>query len=89
MKIFLFQTVHELDSRAQVSFETAEPIAVEPGDVVTLRARVFEVRRQGGYRRSPTLATSQETVSERSAIILDVSEIHLVDVVDDQPGGEP
>lgn len=74
--IFLFQTVHQVDDRAQVWFETQRELPAATGDWVTLRARVFEVRRGGGYRRTG----EADPVSQREGFTLDIAEIFLVGI---------
>jgi len=70
----LLQTVREFDGMAQVWFEGTSGVVlpVNEGDVVTIRGRVYEVKRAGGYTRG-----GLDQVQRRDAFTLDLGEIFL------------
>jgi hypothetical protein len=69
----LIQTVREIDGMAQVWFEGSGGVVlpVNEGDAVTIRGRVYEVKRAGGYTRGV------DQVQRRDAFTLDLGEIFL------------
>jgi hypothetical protein len=74
----LIQTVREIDGMAQVWFEGTSGVVlpVKEGDVVTIRGRVYEVKRAGGYTRGG-LRPGADQVQRRDAFTLDLGEIFL------------
>jgi hypothetical protein len=79
----LIQTVREIDGMAQVWFEGSGGVVlpVTAGDFVTIRGRVYEVKRAGGYTRaageSPMTGFDRMGVQRREAFTLDLGEIFL------------
>jgi len=69
----LIQTVREIDKMGQVWYEGSGAIVlpVSEGDMVTIRGRIFEVKRAGGYVRDG------DPVKRRDSFALDLGEIFL------------
>jgi hypothetical protein len=74
----LIQTVREIDGMAQVWLEGSGGVVlpVTAGDFVTIRGRVYEAKRAGGYTRSG-LRPGAAPVQRRDAFTLDLGEIFL------------
>ncbi len=78
----LIQTVREIDRMSQVWFEGSGGVVlpVKEGDVVTIRGRVFEVKRAGGYVRGSDFdrtVDQDQAIKRRDAFALDLGEIYL------------
>lgn len=71
----LIVTVRKLDDKMHMSFEYLGELPVNEGEVVTLRARVHEVKRSGGYPRDAEV----QPVTTRQSFSLDTAELFLVD----------
>ena len=82
----LLLTVRELDGKSQVWFELpgGGELPIGHGDIVTIVARVHEIKRSGGYERGnirePVTidAPSEEAVRRREAFSLDIAEVFLL-----------
>lgn len=70
--------MREIDKMGQVWFEAHGGILlpVKEGDVISLRGRVYEVKRAGGYMRNSE-EQSIDLVKRRDAFTLDLGEIFL------------